>query len=247
MNRFFIDQERINQGRVHFPPDIAHQILNVLRLGEGAVVCVLDNQGHAHHVRLIHDHDVNRVQGNIITTESVTTEPATKISLCFGLTSRDKVELILQKATEVGVSAFYPFVASRTLVQKAELGEKKLVRWNRIIREAAEQSRRGRLPQLHQSHQLTDTVRFVEKNHERMMVAWESADPSQTITSSLHLPKKVESLALFVGPEGGFSGEEIQLLKGAGCEVISFGPRILRMETAAIVFPALILQSLGEM
>lgn len=247
MNRFFIDKEKIDRGNVHFPPDISHQILNVLRLREGAEVCVLDNLGRAHQVRLLIDRNANRVCGKIISTEPVTTEPITKLSLCFGLSSRDKVELILQKATEVGVSAFYPFVSSRTLVQNTGLADKKFIRWKRIIREAAEQSGRGRLPGLRQPRELGDCVQAVKGKHDRMLVAWEEADPSQSDRLSSLFTGQVDSLALFVGPEGGFSKEEIQILQDAGCEVVSLGTRILRMETAAIVFPALVLHNLGDL
>jgi 16S rRNA (uracil1498-N3)-methyltransferase len=169
------------------------------------------------------------------------------VSLCFGLSNRDKVELILQKATEVGVSAFHPFISSRSLVQKAALSEKKYARWQRIIREAAEQSGRGQLPDLHQPRRLEECAQAVRESHARMLVAWEKAETSQDQDLSSHLAGQVESLALFVGPEGGFSREEIQNLQASGCEVVSLGARILRMETAAIIFPALVLYELGAL
>lgn len=245
MNRFFLNQKQIKGEEVHFTPAIAHQILHVLRLHEGDAVQVLDNQGHAHRVRLKLDRSGNLLHGRIEATQTVTSESAIKISLCFGLSNRDKVELILQKATEVGVSAFYPFISSRSLVQKAALSDKKHARWERIIREAAEQSGRGKLPELHPPRRLEECALAVKETHARMLIAWEKAETSQDQRLFSHLAGQVESLALFVGPEGGFSQEEIQNLQASGCEVVSLGARILRMETAAIIFPALVLYDLG--
>ncbi len=247
MNRFFLAKEQVNGKEVAFPSDICHQILHVLRLREGDEVRVLDNQGSAHLVRLQFDRESNRVRGKIIATKPVSTEPSAIISLCFGMTNRDKVELILQKATEVGVSAFYPFISSRTLVQRTTLSDKKFERWQRIIREAAEQSQRGRLPHLHRTMDFVECVRVVDDHYARKLVAWERAEDSQNKRLSSMRINQGESLALFIGPEGGFSKEEIQILQDSGGEVVSLGKRILRMETAAIVFPALVLNKLGEM
>jgi len=150
MNRFFLKADQFSGKEVFFPPELAHQILHVLRLGEGDRVVVLDNQGQVHRVALHVPPGGRHVTGTIRETEPVTTEPGVHVSLCFGLSTRDKVEGILQKGTEIGVSAFYPFVSSRTRVQSTGLTVKKFARWVRIIREAAEQSHRGRLPVLNQ-------------------------------------------------------------------------------------------------
>lgn len=247
MNRFFLKPEDIDRAEIHFPPDITHQILNVLRLREGDLVCVLDNQGRAHRVRLFFDRDGSGVRGKIIATEPVSNEPKAKISLCFGMSNRENVELILQKATEVGVSSFFPFISSRTLVPSTKISEKKIARWERIIREAAEQSQRGRLPVLHPPMNLAACVQAVGDTHERMLAAWEEAQPLPNSLRSTLSSEQAEPLALFVGPEGGFSAEDLQCLSEAGCEVVSLGARILRMETAAIVFPALVLYHLGDL
>lgn len=247
MNRFFLSQDEIKDQVVHFPPDIAHQIVHVLRLGDGEEVQVLDNQGSTYLVRIQLTGGPNPVIGQIVSKAPASGEPKTKVSLCFGLANRDKVELILQKATEVGVSAFYPFVSSRTLVQSTTLVEKRRERWERIIREAAEQSGRGRLPALHSPMALEGCLKVVKENHSNMLVAWEGAEVNKGYGLSSTLKSWVESLAVFVGPEGGFSNDEMATFRSFDCQMVSLGARILRMETAAIVFPALVLHRMGDL
>lgn len=229
-----------------FPREEAHQIMHVLRLAEDDQVAVLDNSGVVYHVRLRVDSTALTVSGVIFETQPVLSEPKTHLSLFFGLTSREKVEWILQKGTEIGVSAFYPFASSRTLGKMGSVSSKKLERWERIIKEAAEQSGRGILPELYAPKELTVSFSEASKDHDLCLLAYEAADEN-----AQRLPDVLEcfsgvSIALFVGPEGGFSAAEVQLGLEAGCRVISLGARILRMETAAIVFPALVLFALGE-
>jgi 16S rRNA (uracil1498-N3)-methyltransferase len=245
MHRFFINSEDIAGQQVTFPRDLAHQIIHVLRFDKGDQVAVLDNRGHIHQVRLVVDRHAMTVTGKIVATNPITTEPNCYISLYFGLSSREKVEWILQKGTEVGVSAFFPFHSSRTLVQSATLSAKRITRWERIIREAAEQSARGRLPVLHQVQALTSNLSNISHQYPLCLLAWEDAQSEAEKLHELLQGFAVDSVALFVGPEGGFSKDEVSLAIDAGCRVVSLGARILRMETAAIILPALVLYELG--
>jgi 16S rRNA (uracil1498-N3)-methyltransferase len=145
------------------------------------------------------------------------------------------------------VSEFSPFISSRTLVQSTNLSEKKNIRWERIIREAAEQSHRGRLPRLNQSQRFEKCLSTACDGHGISLIAWEDEDVDQlNISQSLH-GYDGSAVTLFVGPEGGFSHEEIKTAKALGCRVVTLGSRILRMETAAIVFPALVFHELGDL
>jgi len=247
MNRFFLNPNQIVNDVVCFPPDISHQIQRVLRLNEGELVEVLDNQGHVFRVMLNSTASDDDVIGKIIAVEDADTEPKTKLSLCFGLSHRDKVEWILQKGTEIGVSNFYPFISSRTLVQSTSLTESKRHRWERIIREAAEQSHRGWLPVLEPPLAFEPCLEKVQKTHALCLLAWEGAEGDQTRMSKMVAGRRGESIAVFVGPEGGFSEDEARRAGAASCIIISLGQRILRMETAAIILPALVLHELGEL
>jgi len=247
MNRFFLEPYLISDERVNFPEAVEHQIISVLRLRSGDIVEVLDNQGCLYRVSLEVDLEKRSVIGQVMTQEVASTEPAVKITLCFGMTSRDKFEWILQKGTEIGISEFSPFISSRTLVQSADLSEKKLVRWERIIQEAAEQSHRGRLPKLNQPQEFEACLNSSAATTSLSLIAWEEDDANQVQVSQSLEEFDGSSIALYVGPEGGFSEEEIHLAKESGCRVVTLGDRILRMETAAIVFPAVVLHDLGEL
>lgn len=247
MNHFFLEETQFLGNRVRFPPQIAHQIIHVLRMKNDDQVIVLDGQGFEYRVKLSIDNDRLGVDGDILEKNVSDREPKPKLSLCFGLTNREKVEFILQKGTEIGVSSFFPFTSSRTLMQSTGLSEKKIERWIKIITEAAEQAKRGRIPELNPPVSLQVCCERVPPKHELNLAAWEEAAPGETSLSDLLKRFPVDSIALFVGPEGGFSREEIDHLKTAGVNIVSLGKRILRMETAALVFPALILHELGEM
>lgn len=247
MNRFFLDSHLLSSDRVKFPEDIVHQIIHVLRMRTGEVVEVLDGQGSIYQVQIEIDLDQKDAFGKILEKMAVTTEPKIRVTLCFGMSSRDKIEWILQKGTEVGVTQFSPFISSRSLVQSTDLREKRILRWERIIREAAEQSHRGKLPSLLSPKDYEDCLEEISAQHDLSLIAWEAAETAQGRLRE-SIKKFVGSrIALFVGPEGGFSDDEIETAIKAGCQVVSLGERILRMETAALVFPAVVLYELGEL
>lgn len=246
MNRFFLSTHQISDDSVVFPADISHQLQHVLRLGKGDLIEVLDNRGHVFCVALAGASSDEGMTGRILSMTEEKTEPKTRVSLCFGLSNRDKVEWILQKGTEIGVSAFFPFISSRTLVQSTILSAHKRERWERIIREAAEQSHRGRLPQLYDPEDFEHCQRLVQREHTLSLIAWEDAEKDTRAWDDILPGNLGESIAAFVGPEGGFSEEEIRTARAGGCEVIFLGKRILRMETAALILPALILHEVGE-
>jgi len=247
MHRFFLNPEQIVKGRALFPPDLAHQIVHVLRLKEGDEVAVLDDRGNIYQVTLSFGPHKDQVSGQIINLKSADSEPEIKVSLFFGLSNRDKVEWILQKGTEIGITAFYPFVSSRTLVQSKTLSSKRVDRWERIIREAAEQSRRGRLPTLVKPMRYNQCLAEAIDTHDLCLIAWEEAERSRASLKSMISNFEGESIALFVGPEGGFSEKEVNNARTLGVHCVSLGKRILRMETAAIVLPALVYHELGAL
>ena len=247
MNRFFLDSHLFSSDRVNFPEDIIHQIIHVLRMRTGEVVEVLDGRGFVYRVQIKIDITQKDVVGKILEKMPVTTEPKISITLCFGMTSRDKVEWILQKGTEIGVTKFSPFISTRSLVQSTDLSEKRILRWERIIREAAEQSHRGKLPSLLSPKDYEDCLEEISDQHDLSLIAWEAAETASGSLRDSITNFEGSKIALFIGPEGGFSENEIETAKKAGCWVVSLGKRILRMETAALVFPAVVLYELGAL
>ena len=246
MNRFFVSPDRIAGKDIVFPADLTHQILHVLRLKDGDWVEVLDNRGQGFRVLLVFKEDESQVFGEIQEKIPVISEPSVKITLYFGLSNREKIEWIIQKGTEIGVSAFSPFISQRTLVRSSSISEKRRVRWERIVREAAEQSKRFRLPELNSPEALDTCFSIAQQLHDLNFIAWEGAPSDGQKLNEKLKDFKGKTVGLFVGPEGGFSEGEVKRAQEAGFRVVSLGKRILRMETAAIVFPALVLFALQD-
>jgi 16S rRNA (uracil1498-N3)-methyltransferase len=241
MHRFFVAPEQIAGHHVHFRADQARQMRDVLRLRPGDAVTVLDNTGQAYRVRL-ETLSRERMDGVIESRAAAGGEPAARLTLYQSLLKREKFEWVLQKGTELGVARFAPVVSRRVLVREA--GDK-LDRWRRIIAEAAEQSGRGRLPELRPPVALEEALRE-SPNYTRALIPWEGAERGGIRAALAGLPP-APAVALFIGPEGGFDPIEIEAARAAGVAPITLGPRILRTETAAVVAVALALHELGEM
>jgi 16S rRNA (uracil1498-N3)-methyltransferase len=145
MHRFFISPDQLRGRVVRFDEVQAHQMRRVLRLRAGARVLALDGEGLQYEVQL-EEVSNSHVTGLVVAKTPATGEPRVRLTLFQSLLQRDKFEWVLQKGTEIGVAAFVPVITRRSLVREGDVGENKLERWRRIIKEAAEQSGRGRLP-----------------------------------------------------------------------------------------------------
>jgi 16S rRNA (uracil1498-N3)-methyltransferase len=244
LNRFFVSTSDFEGDRVRLSREQAHQVRQVLRLGPGDAIVVLDDRGAEYDVTLTMV-TPKEAAGRVTSTRDAAGEPTVQLTLLQSLLIREKFEWVLQKATEVGVAQFVPVLTARSLVRTKQIKENKLDRWRRIVVEAAEQSRRGRIPRIEPAILLGDVFsRYV--GFDRVLIA----APSQTTTlhdALLGIGHKDPSIALMVGPEGGFTDEEVTMAHEKGAIPVGLGPRILRTETAAVVASALILYELGEM
>lgn len=249
MHRFFIAPELIQGGMVSFPEGASHQISRVLRLKAGQIVVALDNLGMEYEVQL-EEARGRHAAGRVIQTRPAPPGPRLKLSLYLCLSQREKFEWMLQKCTEIGAADFTPVVSSRSLVQEREdKGGRRMERWVGILREAAEQSGRGQVPSLHPAklfHAAIDEA--VKLNDRTLLPTLNLSDRSGLKTALGDLAgKSACRIAVIIGPEGGFSPDEEILAREAGCQPVSLGPRVLRMETAAVAAAALILYEYGEM
>lgn len=239
-HRFFLPPELLKTSEILFPQETARQIARVLRLKPGAHVIALDNAGRQAEVELSAVSN-EAVEGRVLGISAAGGEPRARLTLYLGLTQREKFEWMLQKCTEVGVSEFLPVITSRTLIQKARDVEDKYPRWQKILREAAEQSHRGLIPALLPVTVFAQAVK--QYNDALKLILWE--DESKTGLKDLLHGYKGNSLTLVVGPEGGLSREEVDLASQNGFTPVTLGKRILRMETAAILAAGLALYDLG--
>jgi 16S rRNA (uracil1498-N3)-methyltransferase len=269
MHRFFVPSDSLKGNQATIRDLQAHQIAHVLRMQPGDVVILLDNSGWEIETRLV------SVQGHVVTGEVLhrrlaTGEPRTKISLYQGVLRNKNFELVLQKGTELGMVEFVPVIAERCVVSDLESVGKKRRRWEWIIQEAAEQCRRGRKPVLRPPILFPRACEEARQSGGLSLVPWEeehkvglqevlraaprgTGGDARTGDRQSARPERREgrwlpfSINLFVGPEGGFTLEEIVLARRYGLQPITLGPRILRAETAGLVVAAAVLYELGDL
>jgi len=247
MHRFFVSGESLQEEQVVLRGKQAHQIRDVLRLKAGEHIIVLDNQGAEFEVALTAV-ERNEVKGQVVEKRQAAGEPDVKITLYQSLLSRDKFEWVLQKCTEVGVSRFVPMITQRSLVRDCDsITASKLGRWRRIITEAAEQSHRGRIPELEMPVNLEQGLDEL-KDVDLALIASPGAE-GEGLRSCLRGcgESKQVAVALFIGPEGGFTDSEMERGRAGGAVPFSLGRRILRTETAAVVASSVILYESGEL
>ncbi len=241
MHHFFIPPQDITDRQAILIGEQARQVARVLRLRPGERVVVLDNTGWEYEVRLTAV-TPQQVTGEIVERRTAVGEPAVHITLYMALLKREKFEWVLQKGTEVGVSRFVPMITQRTLAQDTEMKPGKRERWQKILTEAAEQCRRGRIPALAAPMKLADAL--AQHGAEMALIPWEG---ETAVRLKSILPVTIPfSVALFIGPEGGFAPEEIELAKSYHVQPVTLGKRILRAETAAIVAASLLLYEVGD-
>lgn len=240
MHRFFLPTTQFHPGQPIDLSPIAHQLRSVLRLQVGDEIWLLDGRNNSYRTR-IDGLDRRSATGTVLSCEAVTSEPHCFLTLYQCALKTDKFEWVLQKGTEIGVSRFVPVISSRTVVRPAEKILKKYDRWQAIIREAAEQSGRGRLPTL--GEPLSWAAALTDSSGVRLL-PWEettAASGVNTLGATLDAQPDRAAISLLVGPEGGVSEQEAAEAIAAGWRTVSLGPRILRAETAALVASALVL------
>lgn len=197
-------------------------------------IVVLDNSGYEYVVRLR-----SPSEGTIEERGHNTAEPKTRLVLYQGILKGPKMDFVLQKGTEIGISTFVPTVTERSVA--GEPGETKQRRHRTIVREAAEQSGRGRIPEVLPAMTLCEAL---HRARGTVVIPWEGE--TETRLSSVS-PFSGDTVSLFIGPEGGFSTVEIEAAKAAGATAVSLGPRILRAETAALVSASLLLAAAADL
>ena len=245
MHRFFVPAGTLQDRQIVLAGPQAHQIRDVLRMKPGENIIVLDNTGYEYIVSLTRI-ERREVIGDVIEKRKSETEPNTHISLYQSLLSRDKFEFVLQKCTEVGVSRFVPVVTQRSIIRRPEtITAKKMSRWRSIITEAAEQSGRGRIPELESPVNFTDAPARLN-DYDCCLVG--SVEGSQSSLRQIleSVENETAQIALLIGPEGGFTEREITSACDNGATVGGGGKRILRTETAAVVASSLILHEMDQ-
>jgi len=242
MNRFFIPKEWIETEGVYIYDEPARQIINVLRLKLNDRIVILDNSGMKYEID-IDSVTKDTVHGQITRREVSRNEPKVKITLYQSLLKADKFEYVLQKGVELGVTTFVPVLSARCVAKKES--EEKHKRWQKIIKEAAEQSERAIIPALRSTIQFPQACETVTP---LSVMLWEE-ETYRPLAKILRKPdlKVIESVNLFIGPEGGYTEREAIHAREHGIITASLGRRILRADTAGIVAVSAIMYDQGEL
>ena len=242
MHRFYADDTPAADGLVRLGEEDAHHASRVLRMkpGDAAEVFMHGKRFFA---------EIASMEGAVtlrLLDELPSTEARLRVTLYQGLPKAEKMELIVQKAVELGAAAVVPVSMSRCVVQLNQKdGAKKQERWQRIAREACKQSGRCLSMQVEAPISFKELVRRLP-GHEAAIVPWEDARGYSLPRLREELPNLTE-LAVVIGPEGGMSQEEVAQMRSALCRPVTLGPRILRTETAGLAALSALFCLYGDM
>jgi len=226
--RHFVDLPLAEGKSVSLPEVAVAHLVRVLRLGPGDRVHLFNGDGHDYEAEL-EQAGKREARARILGRVAVESESPLTITLAQGIARGEKMDLILQKATELGVSRIAPVVTERTEVRlDAERADKRSAHWRGVLASACEQSGRVRLPELAPPRALGDFLAS-EKSTLKLVL-----DPAASTTLAQAQPAPDASICLLVGPEGGLSERDLAAARAAGFTGLKLGPRILRTETAAL-------------
>lgn len=246
MNRFFVDDPGAFSDRsvVITGEDVNH-VKNVLRLKENDELIVSDGRGRDYHCR-ISGITNEEVVADICDICDNFSELSTEITLFQGFPKGDKMELIIQKTVELGVTRIVPVMTKRTVVKLDDKkAKKKMERYNMIAESAAKQSGRGMIPEVTMPVSFAEAVSMAEKL-DMNIIPYEEAEGVEYSRNIIKNIKGKKSLGIFIGPEGGFAREEVEKALDAGASAITLGHRILRTETAGMAVISIIMFELEE-
>ena len=234
MHTFYVPPPQIHTDTATITGSEQHHLRNVLRLTSGATVRIIDGQGNVYTAEVI-DTGTNREPSEArILTHEFHAKILPSLTLFQGLPKNDKMELILQKTTEIGVAQIVPIYSEHALQKPSQ---NRYERWHRVVISATKQCKRAWLPELLDSQTFEASLAQLEKFSLRLILNPHlTQEPRpQHIKTVLAEISQPTSIALFVGPEGGFSDREVTAAIESGCISVTLGTNILRTETAAIV------------
>ncbi|SHN62590.1 16S rRNA (uracil1498-N3)-methyltransferase [Butyrivibrio hungatei DSM 14810] len=236
MYHFFVDSSQITPDckRVEITDSDYNHIAHVLRMkvGEQFSVSIREEEEGRELFYEIEEITDSAVIGKLCFIEEVGNELPSKIYLFQGLPKVDKMELIIQKAVELGAFEIVPMSTKRCIVKLDEKkAESKVKRWQAIAEAAAKQSKRAIIPNVHMPMTMKEAVQYA-KDMDVKLIPYEMAEHIDETKKIIEAIKPGQSIAVFIGPEGGFSEQEIDLCNENGIKPITLGKRILRTETA---------------
>ena len=246
MHHFFVEPSQIQGNHIFIDgPDVNH-IRNVLRMNPGEEVNVTDGSGEKVYRCAIASIGEDKVELNIMWAQEKGMELPSKIYLFHGLPKSDKMELIIQKAVELGVYEIIPMATARAVVKlDQKKAAAKVKRWQAISESAAKQSKRLLIPEVKEPVKFSEALKLASDLDVRL-IPYELAEGMDGTRRIIQSVKPGQSVAVFIGPEGGFEEAEVELAKEAGFQAITLGRRILRTETAGMTVLSILMYQLEE-
>lgn len=243
MQKFFVNSVQIHENRAKIMGEDVNHIKNVLRMKlEDEILLGNKNTGESFLGK------IKQIQNNCVIVQILnsikSSEPLTYIHVFQGLPKADKMEQIIQKGTEIGVSEFTPLQLERCILRLDKKDEnKKIDRWQKIAEVAAKQCKRDKIPKINFVHNLKNIYEKI-KEYDIVLVAYE--DEKQHSLKGYLKKQQLKKIAIIIGPEGGISKNEVEELKEHGALTVTLGKQILRTETASIVMASNILYELED-
>lgn len=244
MSRYFIENSQLSGNRITIVGEDYQHLKKVLRAERGDLITVCCD-GFDYLAKL-EELGSNSILAEVISKQKNVTESKLRVTLYQGLPKADKMELIVQKCVELGVAEIVPVITERSIVKinTEKDAHNKVSRWQKISMEAAKQCNRGIVPKVVMPIKFSEAV-FSAVEKELSIIPYEK-ESTTGFNSIIKEFSNVATAAIFIGPEGGFSENEIQLAEDKGVKSITLGPRILRTETAGMVALTLMMYELGD-
>jgi len=235
MQRYFIKNDQLVNDQAIIIGDDVHHISNVMRanVGDHIILCACDKKSYL--VEITHLGKIE-IKVKVVETREENVELPIFVSIAQGITKGDKFDLVLQKATECGASAFLPVAMKRSVAKIDEKkASKKILRWQKIAMEAARQSHRQVVPHVHMPVDMKGLISMAAE-YDVCLFAYEGyCDNSQYgLADAISKFESGMRVLILIGPEGGIDGEEFDMLIEDGFREVGLGPRVLRTETAPI-------------
>ena len=236
MPGFLVKPEDVNGSELVLKADEAHHLMRVRRRAEGDLIEVLDGNGHLFLARVLCAEESN-VRCRILECTEEGGESPVRLHLATSMIKGARFDAVVEKGTEVGIASLSPFASGRTVASSGS--RQKQDRWERLVVAAAKQCGRSRLPPIFKPATLGEVMQRLLRSCDRVLMA--TVDDSECDLKNALAGEPPTAVGLLIGPEGGFTQDEIEEAGGRGIRTFSWGSRTLRAETASIVLAAIAL------
>lgn len=245
MHHFFVTPDAVTEAEIVLEGADVNHMKNVLRMKQGEQVKISDGNNNVY-LCTVASYQEGRAYLIIAERETADTELASKICLFQGLPKGDKMEWIIQKAVELGAARIVPLATRRSVVRlDAKKAEKKVSRWNGISESAAKQAGRCVIPEVTAVMDWQEALE-IARGMDVLLIPYELERDMQSTREILHSVRPGQSVGIFIGPEGGFEKEEVEMAEEAGAKPVSLGRRILRTETAGMAILSILMFSMED-